>query len=82
MEIVEINLYGPGDAASVMEEGRIAALGHAPVKLPKGESITVDFGYVRSPLGAFIEWGADLRNRLLGVSLRRRQELSRGWPHH
>jgi hypothetical protein len=57
-EIVEINLYGPGDAASVMEEGRVAALGYAPVKLPKGESITVDFGYVRSPLGAFIEWGA------------------------
>ena len=57
-EIVEINLYGPGDAASVMEEGRVAALGYGPVKLPKGESITVDFGYVRSPLGAFIEWGA------------------------
>lgn len=57
-EIVEINLYGPGDAASVMEEGRVAALGYAPVKLPKGESVTVDFGYVRSPLGAFIEWGA------------------------
>ncbi len=57
-EIVEINLYGPADAASVKEEGRIAALGHAPVNLPRGESITVDFGYVRSPLGAFIEWGA------------------------
>jgi len=57
-EIVEINLYGPADAASVKEKGRIAALGSAPVKLPKGESITVDFGYVRSPLGAFIEWGA------------------------
>ena len=57
-EIVEINLYGPADAASVKEEGRVAALGHAPVKLPKGESITVDFGYMRSPLGAFIEWGA------------------------
>ena len=56
-EIVEINLYGPADAASVLEEGRIAALGHAPVKLPPGESITVDFGYVRSPLGALIEWG-------------------------
>ena len=25
--------------------------------LPAGESITVDFGRVRSPLGAFIEWG-------------------------
>ena len=57
-EIVEVNLYDCADAASVMEEGRVAALGHAPVKLPKGESITVDFGYVRSPLGAFIEWGA------------------------
>lgn len=57
-EIVEINLYGPANAASVMEEGRVAALGKAPVRLPKGESITVDFGYLRSPLGAFIEWGA------------------------
>ena len=57
-EIVEINLYGPADAASVKEEGRVAALGHAPVSLPRGESITVDFGYMRSPLGAFIEWGA------------------------
>jgi F5/8 type C domain len=56
-EIVQINLYGPTDAASVREEGRIAALGHAPIKLPAGESITVDFGYVRSPLGALIEWG-------------------------
>ncbi len=28
------------------------------MKLAKGESITVDFGYMRSPLGAFIEWGA------------------------
>jgi F5/8 type C domain len=57
-EIVEINLYGPADAASVKEKGRVGALGSAPVALPKGESITVDFGYVRSPLGAFIEWGA------------------------
>ena len=32
-EIVEINLYSPADAASVLEEGRVAALGHAPVKL-------------------------------------------------
>jgi hypothetical protein len=57
VEIVEINLYGPGDAASVIEKDRIAALGHSPVKLPLGESITVDFGYVRYPLGALIEWG-------------------------
>ena len=58
-EIVEINLYAPADAASVREQGRIAALGHGPVIVPAGESITVDFGAVRSPLGALIEWGAD-----------------------
>jgi F5/8 type C domain len=56
-EIVEINLYDPASAASVREEGRLAALGRAAVKLPVGESITVDFGYMRSPLGALIEWG-------------------------
>ncbi len=61
--------------------GRIAALGHAPIRLPAGESVTVDFGRVRSPLGAFIEWGERLWNRLLGASLRRRRELSRGRPH-
>jgi hypothetical protein len=56
-EIVEINLYAPEDAASVREAGRLAALGRGPVKVPVGESITVDFGSVRSPLGALIEWG-------------------------
>jgi hypothetical protein len=56
-EIVEINLYAPEDAASVREAGRLAALGHAAVKVPAGESITVDFGAVRSPLGALIDWG-------------------------
>lgn len=50
-EIVEINLYAPDKAASVLENGRVDALGHGPVKLLPGESITVDFGYVRSPLG-------------------------------
>jgi hypothetical protein len=57
-EIVQINLYGPTQAAMVLEEGRVAALGHAPIALPTGESITVDFGCVRSPLGALVEWGA------------------------
>src|SRR5271155_1131196 len=57
LEIVEINLYDPADAASVTEDGRIGALGHSPVKLLPGESITVDLGHVRSPLGALIEWG-------------------------
>ena len=32
-DIVEINLYGPADAATTLEAGRIAALGHAPVLL-------------------------------------------------
>lgn len=57
LEVVEINLYGPDQAASVLEPGRIAALGHAPVKIPPGESITVDFGYIRSPLGVLVQWG-------------------------
>jgi F5/8 type C domain len=57
LEIVELNLYSPADAASVSEEGRILALGRGPVTLRAGESMTVDFGYVRSPLGALIAWG-------------------------
>jgi hypothetical protein len=57
LEIVEINLYDPAGAASVREVGRLPALGRAPVTLPVGESLTVDFGYMRSPLGALIEWG-------------------------
>lgn len=56
-EIVEINLYGPADAVSTLEAGRIAALGHAPVRLAVGESITVDLGYVRSVAGTLVEWG-------------------------
>ena len=56
-EIVEINLYAPTDATSVVEADRVAALGCAPVKLAAGESVTVDFGYMRFPLGALIEWG-------------------------
>ncbi len=56
-EIVEINLYAPEDAASVREPGRLAALGSGAVIVPAGESITVDFGAVRSPLGALIDWG-------------------------
>ena len=56
-EIVEINLYTPTEATSVREAGRVAALGYAPVPLAPGESVTVDFGYMRFPLGVFIEWG-------------------------
>ena len=56
-EIVEINLYDPDRAATVREEGRVAALGYAPITLPPGQGVTVDFRSMRSPLGAFIEWG-------------------------
>ena len=56
-EIVQINLYGPAQAATVLEASRIAVLGHCPILLPAGESVTVDFGYARSPLGVFIAWG-------------------------
>ena len=41
----------------MLEAGRIAALGSAPVTLPAGESITADFGYVRSPAGLRVDWG-------------------------
>ena len=57
LEVVEVNLYGPAQATSVLENGRLSALGHGPVMLPPGESITVDLGYVRSPLGELIAWG-------------------------
>jgi hypothetical protein len=56
-EIVQINLYAPAEAMSVREEGRVSALGRAPLRLPVGESITVDFGYPRSLLGVLIDWG-------------------------
>lgn len=56
-EIVEINLYSPAAAASVRESGRVLALGRGTVDLPPGESITVDLGYPRSPLGVLVQWG-------------------------
>lgn len=59
IEIVQINLYGPGEAVRVLEPGRIAALGQGPVRLANGESISVDFGYPRSPLGLLVRWGED-----------------------
>ena len=39
------------------EAGRLDALGLVRRRGPAGESVTVDFGYMRSPLGALIEWG-------------------------
>ena len=57
IEIVEVNLYDPVHAAKVLEPSGLDALGHAPVTVRPGESITVDFGYVRAPLGALVAWG-------------------------
>lgn len=57
LEIVEINLYAPAESMSVREPGALPVLGQGPVTLAPGASITVDFGYVRSPLGALIDWG-------------------------
>ena len=57
LEIVEINLYGPEEAARVLESGRTAVLSRGSACVPPGESVTVDFGSIRYPLGAFIEWG-------------------------
>ena len=63
-EIVEINLYGPGDAASVIGEGpRRGARAIPRSRFLPGESVTVDLGRVRYPLGALIEWGDGLWNR-------------------
>ena len=80
-DIVQINLYAPDDAVRVLEAGRIAALGHGPIRLPVGESITADFGYVRSPSGLQSGLGRSLRHRFLGLGLRRRQRLPPNGPH-
>ncbi|ADC62013.1 discoidin domain-containing protein [Allochromatium vinosum] len=60
IEIVQINLYAPDEAASVLEPGRLTVLGQGgPVRLAPGDSLTVDFGYIRSPLGVLVQWGQD-----------------------
>ena len=70
LEVVEINLYDPADAASVREDGRIGALGCSPVKLLPGESITVDFGLCPISARGVDRMGRDVRNRFLDASLR------------
>jgi hypothetical protein len=57
--IVEILVQEPRDAASVGEPGLARALGGAPTRMRAGDSLTVDFGSPRCPLGALIEWGED-----------------------
>lgn len=57
LDIVEINLYPPQQAMTVWEPGRLVALGQAPLSLAPGDSITVDFGYTRFPLGVLVRWG-------------------------
>jgi hypothetical protein len=79
LKIIEINLYSPADVASVREPGRISALGHAPIELPPGESIRVDFGYVRFPLGATSHRTRD-RARPTYSCERGRATDSRGFP--
>jgi hypothetical protein len=57
LEIVEINLYGPDDAARVLEGDRTGVLSRVAARVPAGACVTVDLGAIRYPLGAFIEWG-------------------------
>ena len=56
-EGVEFNLYDPGKAARVLEGSAVDVLGRGPVVVAAGESVTVDFGSMRFPLGALIAWG-------------------------
>ena len=56
-EVVEFNLYDPGKAARILESSAADALGRGPVVVAAGDSVTVDFGYMRFPLGALIAWG-------------------------
>jgi hypothetical protein len=56
-EIVEINLYGPGDAASTAKATHLSVFGGTPVMVEASQNITVDFGYLRSVVGAVIDWG-------------------------
>lgn len=56
-EVVEFNLYDPGKAARILESSAVDALGRGPVVIAAGSSVTVDFGYMRFPLGALIAWG-------------------------
>ena len=57
LDVIDINVYGAEGAASVLEKEEAGALGHCPVNVPAGGSITVDFRSVRYPLRVFIEWG-------------------------
>ena len=56
-EVVEFNLYDPAKAARILEADAGGILGRGPVVVTAGDSVTVDFGYMRFPLGALIAWG-------------------------
>ena len=56
-EVVEFNLYDPAKATRILEESAGDVLGRGPVTVAAGDSVTVDFGYMRFPLGALIAWG-------------------------
>ena len=81
LEIVEVNLYSPADAASVREDGPRRRARSRP-----GQAFRWREHHGRLRLRALAARGADrmggeLRNRLLGASLRRRRDLPRGRPH-
>ena len=56
-EVVEFNLYDPMNAARILEESAVDVLGRGTVVVAAGDSVTVDFGSMRFPLGALIAWG-------------------------
>lgn len=59
LRVAQINLSSPEEAASVHEANRISVLGRCPVHLVPGDCITVDFKYIRAPLGVLVRWGKD-----------------------
>lgn len=56
-DMVQINLYSPEEAMSTADPSHLAALGSGSVFLKDGESITIDLGYERAPLGWLMQWG-------------------------
>jgi len=64
----------PSRTAKVLERGRLDALGHAPVTVQAGESVSVNFGYVRAPLGALVAWGETHGTVFIGLHMRGRDQ--------
>ena len=81
LEIVEINIYDPADAASVLEDGRIAVLGSWARYGSRRRKRNRRSPPHAIPPGCAGRVGQDLWNRLLGASLRRRRDLPGSRPH-